>query len=706
MNGAILSTGITATTWGIYWGTNDVGTTTGGWSGGFLDFGVPSLAPSTNSQQVAGLGEATVYYYRVFATNADGVAWSSPVTFSSLSTPHPPVLNNSPGGLSLSATSERLRGTLISGNPAPMTWICWGTNDCGQASTGDWQNVVLVSANVPIGVFSTDVTSLGANATYWYCCVASNIYGTVWASPSTNFTVAGPDLSISDVSLLEGAAGTFTTAVLTVSLSVTSTVAVSMNYATADGSATVANNDYVATNGTLTIPAGSSSGTIGVTVVGNDIYEPNKTFTVNLSGVQHANPVQATGTATIINDDFAIYVRGDGLGSDANTGGTWTKAYATLQTALTAVPFYTQMIIRVQASTNGQSYAPCTRSMGGGKYVLIDLEGGWQNVDGSPVQNGVSVIASPATNQDGLAFNQMYHGSRLTLNVNKFVLSNVVNGINYTESGQDDGAGCKVTLSNVVVAAQANGVCLSYPKNYSITYAGGPCWIRADNVNILAGLGGVGDGIYVNGSWMGSSVTAGGVDPATGAPRVSTIRSAGGRGLCLLAAFTGEGVHNVVLSNTVVYSCAGTGILFSAGASDPVHATLNHCTVANNGGDGLLVTNSAAGSGAYATNCIFAGNMGRGVGMGTASDPAMLVIEDYNVVSGNTLATNDVTVAALGVNTSAGDPRFYGRGAKPSPWYLLSSHASPAYHSASDGGNRGAYQQEQLITTGSSIFFR
>ena len=62
-----------------------------------------------------------------------------------------------------------------------------------------------------------------------------------------------PSLAIDDVTVTEGNAGT-TQAVFTVSLSNQTDVAVNVNYATADGSATLANSDYAAASGTLSIP--------------------------------------------------------------------------------------------------------------------------------------------------------------------------------------------------------------------------------------------------------------------------------------------------------------------------------------------------------------------------------------------------------------------------------------------------------------------
>ena len=114
---------------------------------------------------------------------------------------------------------------------------------------------------------------------------------------------AAPTLSISSPSTTEGDSGTKSLS-FSVSLSNPSAFAVQVDYATGDATATAADGDYVATSGTLTIPAGSTSGTINVTINGDTKFETNETFSVTLS-----NPVNATGTptgtGTITNDDAA-----------------------------------------------------------------------------------------------------------------------------------------------------------------------------------------------------------------------------------------------------------------------------------------------------------------------------------------------------------------------------------------------------------------
>ena len=112
-------------------------------------------------------------------------------------------------------------------------------------------------------------------------------------------------ISITGGSLTEGNARN-TDLVFTVSLSAAATETITVNYATANGTAT-AGSDYVATSGLLTFAPGETVKTVAVPVVGDTVAEANETFTLGLSGAS-ANALigTATATGTILNDDVAV----------------------------------------------------------------------------------------------------------------------------------------------------------------------------------------------------------------------------------------------------------------------------------------------------------------------------------------------------------------------------------------------------------------
>ncbi len=112
---------------------------------------------------------------------------------------------------------------------------------------------------------------------------------------------APPELSIGDVSVDEGDTGS-TTLDFTVTLDRAATETVTVEWATSDGTAT-AGTDYTAGNGTVTFSSGDSSKTVSVTVLGDEVDEPNETFEVTLTNPSGATLGDDTATGTITDDD-------------------------------------------------------------------------------------------------------------------------------------------------------------------------------------------------------------------------------------------------------------------------------------------------------------------------------------------------------------------------------------------------------------------
>ena len=106
------------------------------------------------------------------------------------------------------------------------------------------------------------------------------------------------DMTIADTAAEEGD-GMMT---FTVRLSQASRSEVSVDYSTQDGTAR-AGSEYSATCGTLTIPAGDSSGTIVVDMLDDQFDEQEKTFTVDLSNPVNAALADPQAVGTIRDDD-------------------------------------------------------------------------------------------------------------------------------------------------------------------------------------------------------------------------------------------------------------------------------------------------------------------------------------------------------------------------------------------------------------------
>ena len=174
--------------------------------------------------------------------------------------------------------------------------------------------------------------------------VGASIAGSNTATLTITNDDTQPSISINDVTLNEGNAGT-TNFNFTVSLSNLSYQTVTVNAQTADGTAKTATSDYSGVASTpVTIAPNTSSQTFTVQVNGDTIFENDETFFVNLSGASNATILDAQGLGTVTNDDACasfttVYVDDDWasvqIGDDPDAGGPATAfgcdSFATIQ---------------------------------------------------------------------------------------------------------------------------------------------------------------------------------------------------------------------------------------------------------------------------------------------------------------------------------------------------------------------------------------
>nr|WP_316829064.1 Calx-beta domain-containing protein [Pedobacter miscanthi] len=134
-------------------------------------------------------------------------------------------------------------------------------------------------------------------------------------------------VSISTTPTVDEGAGTAT---FTVTLNNAVQDAFSVNYATANGTAT-AGLDYTATNGILNFPANAAAGatlTFTVPIIDDNLAEPSETFTATLSGITGGVVLisNATATATIVDNDASVATIAAGTPGNENgpVNGTFT----------------------------------------------------------------------------------------------------------------------------------------------------------------------------------------------------------------------------------------------------------------------------------------------------------------------------------------------------------------------------------------------
>jgi hypothetical protein len=130
-----------------------------------------------------------------------------------------------------------------------------------------------------------------------------------------------PSLTISDVTVVEGDTGE-TSATVTVQISRAPTTAVTVNFITADSSASLSDNDYRQSVGFVAFePGGPLTQTIQVPIVGDTRHEPNETIRVHLITPVNAMLADSQAIVTILDNDRPLPWRNAANPFDVNDNG-------------------------------------------------------------------------------------------------------------------------------------------------------------------------------------------------------------------------------------------------------------------------------------------------------------------------------------------------------------------------------------------------
>ena len=212
------------------------------------------------------------------------------------------------------------------------------------------------------------------------------------------------DLSILSVSgggeVAEGDSGTTARASFTVTLSPARRQAVSVSYATSDGTAE-AGSDYESASGTVTFSPGETSKTVTVTINGDDEAEANETFTLALTSTPNGqiDPQNSSAQAVIKNDDEKMVDAG--MSGEFSVGETTVTVDSTL-----AADTGLEVMLPAELERGGSAIEELTVTLGptereidgdlfgytgsGDDHVLVDI-------DVSPVPDEAVRICLPVT---------------------------------------------------------------------------------------------------------------------------------------------------------------------------------------------------------------------------------------------------------------------------------------------------------------------
>ncbi len=154
------------------------------------------IATGAFTSSISGLSPNTTYYVRAYTANSAGTSYGAQVSFITL--PQAPTVTTEPvsGITSNSATGN---GTISSlGGPNPTAYgVCWSTS--ADPTTADSKTDEGAAGST--GVFTSSITGLSPNTTYYVRAYATNTAGTSYGN-EVSFTTNGiaPTVSTQDAS--------------------------------------------------------------------------------------------------------------------------------------------------------------------------------------------------------------------------------------------------------------------------------------------------------------------------------------------------------------------------------------------------------------------------------------------------------------------------------------------------------------------------
>ena len=395
---------------------------TNGWSGGATvtnliysynstSNGYPVAGTHTNVLDVSGGatnlidGAAASVVWVDSILNAENF-WSGPG--------HPTVDTNANACVYVNTNGNLVAGHIQYGSSN----LIWSVFDSFSVSSNDWNRLVLqldylnhyysimlngVALEHANGRSESDGTGAGG---LWFPMVGNfpfigiALEGDAFADDlSVSEDAPYTSISVADAgSIAEGDSGT-TLANFTIALSTNTAVPVTIDYATADGTAT-AGADYIAKSGSVTIAAGGSQAMVGVEVIGDTDEEADVDFSLNISNPVNGLIADSSGSATIADDDIVVsadlIVSGSTMkitdGAPGNASGGVTNFFSATETVDWVV-------------WNSSSITPSESKNGGSAFTGFSSSQSWSLSTGNRIftawEDGTVIPA--ATNFNGLA---------------------------------------------------------------------------------------------------------------------------------------------------------------------------------------------------------------------------------------------------------------------------------------------------------------
>ncbi|SNT18069.1 MULTISPECIES: autotransporter-associated beta strand repeat-containing protein, partial [unclassified Azospirillum] len=437
--------------------------------------------------------------------------------------------------------------------------------------------------------------------------------GTAEATVTITDDDAAPTLSIADVTEAEGNGSTHYMT-FTVTLSAASSKTVTVNWATADGTA-LSGEDYANDSGILTFAPGETSKTFDVLIGEDTDVESDETFSINLSGATNATIARATATGTLVNDDInanAPVISGlDGdVSETSGTTSTFIDNFSTLATVSDA-----------QNDWNGAK-------------LVVQRTGGALSTDEFSLSSAYfSAAAGTLTSSPGGVNFATYNtnGNVLTITFNSSatatLIGNVLNGIKYENAKPYGNTPLTITLTD----AASNSTSVTTTVNNNTIYI--------DNATDTTTID------LTDGVSFSEAIAIAAAD-TTGEQYLMFASNLANQTISLAGNITIS--ENLIFDATLTSGLTLTGstITFGAGTTQVFY---------NETGNTLTIASALGGSGGftkYGEGTLTLSGTQTGSGSMTVGGGTLSVASDANLLSGAlTLDASDAVLAVTGATT-------------------------------------------------------
>lgn len=197
----------------------------------------------------------------------------------------------------LPAIWDKYWGYLFRQNIAPV-WLGEFGSKLTTASDQQWASALVNYINGGVTGGTLPAGQLGVSWTWWSWNPNSGDTGGILKDDWTTVHQNKVDLLKPAEFPMSGTSSGSATAIFTVTLSQASSLPVTVQYATVDGTAR-AGSDYVAASGTLTFAPGQTQQTVAVTILSDAVTEGDESFTLNLSSPTNGTLAKNQATAII-----------------------------------------------------------------------------------------------------------------------------------------------------------------------------------------------------------------------------------------------------------------------------------------------------------------------------------------------------------------------------------------------------------------------